>query len=59
MAIPLAAAEVALISIIGVGIFKVVEGDHDRAFLSFFLDPFFSKLIWRMHGVIDRMPAAA
>jgi hypothetical protein len=37
MAIPLAPALVALISIVGVGIFKVVEGDHDRA-LSFFLE---------------------
>jgi hypothetical protein len=36
MAIPLAPAVVAVISIVGVGIFKVVEGDHDRA-LSFFL----------------------
>src|SRR5215211_8459418 len=36
MAIPLAPAVVALISVVGVGIFKVVEGDHDRAF---FLDP--------------------
>jgi hypothetical protein len=35
MAIPLAPAGVAVISVVGVGIFKVVEGDHDRAF---FLD---------------------
>jgi hypothetical protein len=32
MANPLAPAVVALISVVGVGIFKVVEGDHDRAF---------------------------
>jgi hypothetical protein len=40
MAIPLAPAVVAVISVVGVGIFKVVEGDHDRAF---FLDLFFSN----------------
>jgi hypothetical protein len=34
MAMPLAPAEVAVISVVGVGIFKVVEGDHDRAPLS-------------------------
>ena len=31
MAIPLAPAVVAVISVVGVGIFKVVEGDHDAA----------------------------
>jgi len=35
MGIPLAPAVVTVISVVGVGIFKVVEGDHDRAF---FLD---------------------
>src|SRR5215211_107327 len=35
MAIPLLPAVVAVISVVGVGIFKVVDGDHDRAF---FLD---------------------
>jgi hypothetical protein len=40
MAIPPAPAVVAVISIAGVGIFKVVEGDHDRAFhLALFLGP--------------------
>jgi hypothetical protein len=40
MAIPLAPTVVAVISIAWVGIFKVVEGDHDRAF---FLDLFSSR----------------
>ena len=31
MAIPLAPAVVAVISVIGVGILEVVEGDHDAA----------------------------
>jgi hypothetical protein len=36
MAIPPVPAVVAGISVVGVGIFKVVEGDHERAL---FLDP--------------------
>jgi hypothetical protein len=39
MAIPLAPAEVAVISIVGVGIFKVVKGDHDRAFFLILSSP--------------------
>jgi hypothetical protein len=35
MAIPLAAAVVAVISLVGVGIFKVVEGDHEPSSLIF------------------------
>jgi hypothetical protein len=31
MAIPLAPAVVAVSSVVGVGIFKLVEGDHERA----------------------------
>jgi hypothetical protein len=31
MAIPLAPAVAAVISVVGVGIFMVVEGDYDRA----------------------------
>jgi hypothetical protein len=34
VAIPLAPAVAAVISVVGVGIFKVVEGDHDRAFFT-------------------------
>jgi hypothetical protein len=57
MAIPRAPAVVAVISVIGVGILKVVEGDHD---LAFFLDLFFSnssaeaglRTHWKMRIVI-------
>src|SRR4029450_7180854 len=39
MAIPLAPAVVAVISVVGVGIFKVVEGDHDVSSFLIFSSP--------------------
>jgi hypothetical protein len=39
MAIPLAPAVVAVISVVGVGIFKVVEGDHDVPSFLIFSSP--------------------
>jgi hypothetical protein len=39
MAIPLAAAVVAVISLVGIGILKVVKGDHEPSFLIFLLGP--------------------
>jgi hypothetical protein len=51
-AVPPAPAVVAVISVVGIGILKVVEGDHDRAFLLDLSSPTLVQSAWRS----PRMP---